>query len=480
MQHLISSLLLAFLIITFNHQAVTAKRYQYSPSEKVSKYLINIEKKGFSGSVLVDFKGEKILSFGYGNSNNESSTKNTSETIFDIGSITKQFTGAAILKLEMQNKLTVHDKISKYFEGLPNDKKNITIHHLLTHSSGLIESIGNDYSQISEKEFVDKVLKSKLLSQVGKTYNYSNVGYSLLALIIEKASGMTYEKYLQTYLFQPANMKRTGYILPDWDQDKIAVGYNGNRLWGKPNEQEWAKDGPYLHLKGNGGILSTTEDMYKWHQVLLSNKILNDKAKKKYYARHIKEGEGARSYYGYGWAVFPTPRNTDLITHNGGNGVFFGDFWRYITEEVTIIVLTNKSNRYSPIIASQIAGILLNPDFEPTLPENIAQNGTSDEQLIETAKKTFNILKDEGENEWKEFIANDMTQEFEKMAPIDTHLSFFKKFNARLANGKIIGVAIEDDEIILLIKTPQEEFDMVLIIEPDQSGILKVGGIMLD
>ena len=146
---------LSFLFIlltksTAHAQEITALR------QEIEKYLSEIENAGFYGSVLVELNGEKIISKGYGFSNKEKQIKNTPVTIFDIGSITKQFTAAAILTLEMQEKISVNDKLSKYFENIPADKSNISLHDLLRHQSGLISNVAKDFEKITEEEFIKK------------------------------------------------------------------------------------------------------------------------------------------------------------------------------------------------------------------------------------------------------------------------------------------------------------------------------------
>ncbi len=325
--------------------------------EKISEYLEKMEETGFSGSVLVAHKGEVLLSGGYGYSDRAEQRENTAQTVFDIGSITKQFTAAAILKLEMMGKLSVQEKMSKYIDGVPADKQTITLHHLLTHSAGFSGAIGHDYVSIETAKFVQEAFAKPLLFEPGRQYEYSNVGYSLLGIIVEKLSGETYEAFLRKQLWLPAGMKHTGYQEASFGD--IAVGYQGKKRWGKPTEKEWASDGPYWHLKANGGVLSTVEDMYRWHQALLGDEILNAVAKAKYYQPHIEEGEGAGSYYAYGWAIFPTPRNTHLIAHNGGNGIFFADMWRYLEEDITVIFMTNEAKRKFEDIVPKIVKTIL-------------------------------------------------------------------------------------------------------------------------
>lgn len=148
-------------------------------STKIDNYLFELEGVGLNGSVLVFINGEPIISKGYGFANIENQIANSPATIFDIGSITKQFTATAILKLEMQEKLSTENTLSKYFDNVPKDKENITIHDLLRHQSGLISNVGNDYEKISEEDFLKEVFSSKLKFEVGKGFSYSNVGYSV-------------------------------------------------------------------------------------------------------------------------------------------------------------------------------------------------------------------------------------------------------------------------------------------------------------
>ena len=448
--------------------------------EKVNLYLNELEKIGFSGTLLVDYKGEKIISKGYGKSDIKNNISNHPKTIMDIGSITKQFTAAGILKLEMLGELTVDDALSKYFPTIPSDKSNITVHQLLTHSSGLVDVVGDDYEGMSEEEFLDRVFQTALLSPIGEKYNYSNVGYSLLAIIIERVSNVPYEQFLNEKLFTPAEMHQTGYTLPNWKSQEIAVGYSKNSEWGKPNEKKWDQSAPFLNLKGNGGILSSVEDLYKWHLALLGEKILSNKAKDKYYKPYIKEGENSNSFYAYGWAIFPTSRGTKLITHNGGNGIFFADFWRYLEEQVTVIVLTNNSNSYNEIIASQIAAIILKDNYSPIMPEDSKNPSISEESIQDQLKHVFTTIRDGDKNSWSELIKSKFTIDFIHIAPMETHLSFFEKFSKRLKGGEIASIEHQEDEIVMSIKTKNEQFNMVLNMEFDENDELKFAGIMID
>ncbi|GAA4274863.1 serine hydrolase domain-containing protein [Aquimarina gracilis] len=446
-------------------------------SEKLNTYLNRLEKNGFSGSILVAQKGKILLEKGYGYANRDENVSCTPSTVFDIGSITKQFTGAAILKLEMQGKLSVQDKVSSYFSDLPKDKSDITLHQLLTHSSGLPPGIGDDYTEISTQKFVNEAFGKKLLFKPGSAYEYSNVGYSILGIIIEKVSGVSYEEYLAKNLWTPARMKQTGYKKPEFRE--IAVGYKNNKKWGRPTEKEWSDNGPYWHLKANGGVLSTVQDMYKWHLALLNNEILDSKAKAKYFTKHIEEGEGANSYYGYGWAIFPTPRNTELIAHNGGNGIFFADMWRYLEEDITIIIMTNAVNRKVERIASNVAGILLKPGFDPNVTKDLGNKEIEEELVDQLIEKFMASIASSDKKVWKTFIETHTASHFMNSFPMEQHLNYFKEFHDNLGGGEVVQIKLQENEVVFHVKINDEISVVNFGIAMDAKDKFKIEGIQM-
>ena len=133
---------------------------------------------------------------GFGLADRDAKVAAGCDTVYDTMSMTKQFTAAAILKLEMMGKLRVSDPISKFVGPVPDDKRAITLHHLLTHTAGLTEGLGGDYEALSQREMLDGALESELRSAPGTEYSYSNLGYSMLAAIIEQVSGRSYEEFL--------------------------------------------------------------------------------------------------------------------------------------------------------------------------------------------------------------------------------------------------------------------------------------------
>ncbi|WP_168194585.1 serine hydrolase [Antarcticibacterium arcticum] len=357
-----------FTLVLFASGSYGQSTNEEETIRRINTYLSDLEKIAFNGAVLVNLNGE-VISKGFGFSNKEQQLKNSPNTIFDIGSITKQFTAAAVLKLEMQGKLSTEDKISKYFDSIPADKEMITLHDLLRHQSGLISNIGKDYEKISKEEFLHKVLSSKLRFNVGSGFSYSNIGYSLLAMIIEKVSGQSYETYLYENLWEPSAMQMTGYTRPGFDPELIAVGYyRDGREWGKPTNMEWDQTAPYWHLRGNGGILSTTGDLYKWHTALTTGSILSPEAIHKFYHPKLRTDETEASYYAYGWDVYQTNRGTTRLWHNGGNNIVYADFRRFIDEGVTLIMLTNQSHPNFDDLNEEISQMIFNADYTPAIP----------------------------------------------------------------------------------------------------------------
>jgi hypothetical protein len=269
---------------------------------------------------------------------------------------------------------------------------------------------------------------------------------------------MNYEQFLQKYLFQPAGMKRTGYVLPDWKKETLATGYRGKEVWGKSNEKPWAADGPYWNLKGNGGILSNTEDMYLWHQALLTEMILNNAAKEKMYTRHVKEGENAKTFYGYGWAIFPTRRNTWLITHNGGNGIFFCDVLRFLDEKVFIIYQTNAMQRGLGDIAFLLAKMVFIPDFVPEIKpaasvQEFSSIAESPNGKILTELTSLMIKGEDGP--LKEFINANFTTGFLNAVPFTERLPRLKKFGTNMKGSPVEKVIYDGEKTDIHYKTAE-------------------------
>ena len=333
---------------------------------KIDNYLSDGIANGFSGAILAIKDDELIINKGYGLANKDNKTLNNPNTIFDIGSNTKQFTSTAILKLVELGKLKLTDSLSKFFINLPIEKQSITIHQLLTHSAGFSEAIGRDFTEITQKEFFEKLFASKLLSKPGEKYSYSNTGYSILGRIIELASGQSYEAFLNEHLFAPAGMLQTGYLLPKWDTKQMSHGYNRNIMETESTITRYQDTGDInWHLKGNGGINSTQNDMLLWYKALKTNLILTPESFTKLTTPYIPMNSKKTHSYGYGWVVNNSISNTLRFSHNGSNGTFSNTILWFPKKGLYIVYSTNANSEKVESIAYVVAKIILDESYSP-------------------------------------------------------------------------------------------------------------------
>ncbi len=282
--------------------------------QAMQEYLTRLEPYGWHGAVLVAHCDTVLLHDAYGLADPRSGRRNTTGTMFSTGSVTKQFTAAAIMLLAQDFVVTPDASIEYYFTDVPEDKRGITVHHLLTHTSGLAPSYGQDDESIGREEYVRRVLSEPLVAPVGDRYEYSNAGYSLLAAIVEIVSGMDYEAFLREKFFKPAWMRMSGLHQPLWLDEELSHSHNAELGFPTPAD----RPDPCWNLTGNGGILSNPGDMYRWFQFLHSDKALNDESRRLLFTPHVKEYPDADSFYGYGWVIQESRTGDTVIWHNGG------------------------------------------------------------------------------------------------------------------------------------------------------------------
>lgn len=322
---------------------------------------------GFSGAVLVTRHGETLLRKGYGLADRMAGVPVAADTVLSTGSITKQFTAAGILRLEMDGKLSTGDRLGKFLPAIAksvgldlapgqirDDLAAVTLHQLLSHTSG----IDNYYlDQVpSWKEYLAEILQQPLTAPPGTDFSYSNSNYDLLGKIIEVVSGVSYERYLHDNFFVPAGMRSTGFDLPAWRRNRIARYQDWTtRNWPFPVAMPLDRP-PGLRLCGSGEMLSTVDDLYRWHQALLGDRVLSAAAREKLFRPVL-------SSYAYGWYTGTTSRGTRVVFHGGfdtGLGTSAG-FYRYLDDDVVMIFLANTTmNRQldKEIVASWVEAIL--------------------------------------------------------------------------------------------------------------------------
>ena len=335
-----------------------------SLNAKIEEYMqAQVRASNFSGSILVARNGTAIVSKGYGYANAEWQILNAPDTKFRLGSITKQFTSMLVMRLQEQGKLKVQDPICNYLAPCPDAWKPVTLHHLLTHTSGIpsyTDSPAYLKTMMVPKTLEDMVAGFRDLPlefEPGSKFKYDNSGYFLLGQIIEKTSGKKYEDALKSEIFDPLGMKDTGYdhhatILP-----RRATGYG--------RDGSTTINAPYLDMLqpyAAGALYSTVQDLLIWDQALYTDRLLPGTARTVMFTP-FKDG------YAYGWSIRPASPATfghTLVEHAGGINGFATMIVRVPDERVTSIVLANFQTAPSIRVAHDLLAILFGEKY--TLP----------------------------------------------------------------------------------------------------------------
>lgn len=345
-----------FLLIAVCLLFVSAARAA-DEGAKLDAYMTALTKTGrFSGSVLAARGSRVVLAKGYALANVELDVPNTAETKFRLGSVTKQFTAMSIMQLQEKGKLNVEDAVCKYVPECPEAWQKITIHHLLTHTSGIpnFTSFPNYVRTMHERSPVATTIerfKAKPLDFApGEKFQYSNSGYVLLGYILEKAAGQEYAEYLQEHIFGPLKMANSGYDTFSAVLKHRATGYSrrgGNLV-----------NAAYLDMTiphAAGALYSTVNDLYLWDQALYADTLVSKASLDRIFTPF-------KGDYAYGWMV--TKRfNRKLISHGGGINGFATTIDRYPDDRACVIVLTNVEGSSVAPAARDLAAILFGENY---------------------------------------------------------------------------------------------------------------------
>lgn len=315
---------------------ITHSAYTKELTQQLDTYMQALTKLNrFIGSVLVAKRNTVLLDKGYGFANYEFDVPNTPRTKFKICSITKMVTAAAIMQLQERGLLKVSDAISKYLPDYPRGSE-ITIHHLLTHTSG-VSSLNTPFEMVvlpTNLEHIVSFFKSKALEyEPGSDYTYSNAGYYILSYIIEKVSGKRYESFIKEIILEP--LKMTDSLFGDYDYEILKNSASGYCF----NEANKLVNGHYVYAangSGCGGLCCTAHDLYKFAWVLSAGTLLNKESLQAMFTPyHSKEN------YGYGCHV-TSLLGHKLIEHGGMlSSGFKSNVSLFIDDEVIIIILSN-------------------------------------------------------------------------------------------------------------------------------------------
>lgn len=406
----------------------------------VERQLRNLHIPGLSLAVVRN--GRTVKARGYGLANIELNVPATPATVYELGSASKQFTAVAVLLLAEDGKLSLDDSIAKYFPSAPPAWKPITIRHLLTHTSGIQNHVAvPGYLRVfkmnlmfeaspSREELVDMFFKLPIEFEPGATWSYDNTGYILLGWIIEQVSGTSYWDFVDERLFKPLQMTATRNtdmrpLIPN-----RATGY------------EWVKDRfenrpvlwPFVAFSA-GSFLTTVEDMVKWDAALRNETLLKRPVLERMW-KPTRANDGGPASLDYGYAQFiETYRGHRLVHHSGGTPGFSSSVHRWVDDGLTVIILTNHSDRMFDQLALDIAGL-----YEPALRRPV--KGGADARTARVKDVVARALRGE-------IDAGDFTPAMQKFLGTATGKGFWQWF---AAHGELGSFTESDRE-----KTPDGE-----------------------
>ena len=446
-------LICGFFIIIFLFNFKVDANHKTNLEEFISTYNKNCSYK-YSGAILVAQGDEILLKKAYGYANHEEKILNKPDTIFPIASITKSFTSIAIMQLQERGLLNVDDKISKYINGSKWEKE-ITIHHLLTHTSGLPKDglfLGQSY--VSLEKNIEHIKNYSLWFEPGPKYSYSNAGYQILAAIIEKVSGESYNNYIKNNIFLPLRMNNSKGGTDSSYGENQAIGY-----------QILTKEASRLSIynfsciTGSGNIYSNVEDLYKYERGIADCKILSKNSINEIFSIHWGEGN---SGYGYGWNV--TERyNYKKYSHSGniGGGGYNSLMIRYPEKDYVLIFLTNNADTTAlNVVVETMEAIIFNKDY--VLPQKAKGVEIDDDILKRYAGKykiMDNVIIPIDYRDGKLYTIADDGKEYE-LIPLNNTQFYYK--NREYISSEFI-LNDEKNEVILIIKNTTRSFKGVKI-----------------
>ena len=350
---------LAILLILL---AVFSGSAQNETSTKIDGFVTaEMQKQKIPGvSVAVVKDGKPMVVKGYGFANLEHQVPVKSETIFQSGSVGKQFTAMAVMILVDEGKIGLDEKIGKYLGEVPPAWANITVRHLLTHTGGMTDypqdfDFRKDYS---EDELLKRAKEVPLASQPGEKWAYSNLGYVTLGILINKVSGKFYGDFLKERVFGPLGMTTARVITEADIVLNRAAGYA--LVKGEVKNQRWVS--PSLNTTADGALYLTVLDMMKWDEALASGKLVSKVGYDAMWTP-VKLNDGKTHPYGFGWAI-RTVDGKRVIEHGGAWQGFKAHIARYPDNKLTVIVFANLAQANQARLANGVAAIV-DPELKP-------------------------------------------------------------------------------------------------------------------
>lgn len=334
-----------FLILIQLLLADTRACAQSDLSSRLDKLFTSYLDSGFAGSVLVEKENTIVLKKGYGYSNNQARSLNSPATLFNVASVGKLFTTYAVLLSEKKGLLKVSDRLSKYTGGFNDIRDSITIHHLLCHTSGLIKE-GTNLDYNTRDGFIQSIKAGQSDSKPGEKHRYTNAGYSMLAAVVEIASGITFEDFLRDNIFIPLKMDNTGY---PWEKRinkaLLATGYNNDHEPMPVEANVWAARGP-------GNLVTSVEDLYKWISAYQNRNFMPQEFIAKIFYDYVPGKDT------YSWNKSKTAHNTRFYHKGGGRPDFETRIMWYPDDKILVIFCINNDYNLARKLFNQVTAII--------------------------------------------------------------------------------------------------------------------------
>ncbi|WP_417469001.1 serine hydrolase domain-containing protein [Maricaulis sp.] len=429
---------------------------------------------GFTGFAAIAHDGEIIFARGAGLADPETNRPFTLDTQVDTGSITKSFTGMAIATLIDAGRLSPDATLADFFPGVPADKAAITVQQLATHSAGFPGAVGDDLSEESWDSFATNAFNADLQFEPGSDYAYSNVGFSLLAAIIERVTGESYEAYLVNDILIPAGLTHTGYDLV-YDDALAARSRHGEAV----RQASWGGHAPNWNLIGNGGLVSTPREMIAWQHAYAGGTLVSPGAHALAFTPHIREGHGAPSFYGYGLVIEDDPQIGRIYWHNGGNQAF-NSHWRVLADQgYELFATTNQRGIDTDIAVEALTAALMDQDYTLRRPASADAPVLALDDTLggHVAAEFLAMLASDDENVWRDYVLNRMSDELRAFAPIEGHLDMMRGMHQDFGQAEIIAIDESDGRIRLSLRDPQSGDVVPVVIEYTEDGL--VNGLLL-
>lgn len=311
-------------------------------------------------AVGVAVAGKPVLAKAYGMADLEHDVPNTPETIFEAGSVSKQFTAMAILLLAKDGKLSVDDPVRKYIPELPDYKVPLTIRHMMNHTSGLrdwgsVEAIAGwprTTREYTHAHVLDIVSRQKSLNFTpGDHYSYSNTGFNLAAIIVERVSGMPFAQFERQRIFAPLGMTRTS-----WRDDHTRI-VKGRAMAYELKDGQYHTDMPFENVHGNGGLLTTVGDLLKWNENFVAPKV-GDAALIKTMVTPTQFNDGKPQHYAFGLMI-DDYRGVSNVDHSGSTAGYRAHLSRFPDSHTSVAVLCNTTNGEATRSANRVSDLYL-------------------------------------------------------------------------------------------------------------------------